>query len=143
VLFVCHGNICRSPFAEALLRARLGDNDAISMGSAGTMPQPGRPTPALGLRAASTFGIDLAAHRSTPLTRATAEAASLLVVFDESNRIAVFDRYPDLTVPVVRLDKLGHPPGEIADPVDGGPEEFQRCYQRIAAAVTELVGLLP
>ena len=131
MLFVCQGNICRSPFAAALLRARLGDNDAISVGSAGMMPQPGRPTPAFGLQAAAAFGIDLAAHRSAWLTREAAKAASLLVVFDETNRGAVFDRYPDLTVPVVRLDELGQP-GEIADPVDGGPEEFQRCYQRIA-----------
>jgi protein-tyrosine-phosphatase len=75
------------------------------------------------------------------LTRETAEAASLLVVFDETNRTAVFDRYPDLTVPVIRLDELGKP-GEIADPVDGGPEEFRRCYQRIAAGVAELAELL-
>jgi protein-tyrosine-phosphatase len=143
VLFVCHGNIYRSPFAEALLRARLGDNDAISVGSAGTMPQSGRPTPALGLQAAAAFGIDLAAHRSARLTRAGAEAASLLVVFDETNRVAVFDQYPDLTVPVVRLDELGNQPGEITDPVDGGPEEFLRCYQRIAAAVAALDELLP
>jgi hypothetical protein len=55
--------------------------------------------------------------------------------------MAVFNRYPDLTVPVIRLDELGQS-GEIADPVDGGPEEFQRCYQRIAAEVAELVRLL-
>jgi hypothetical protein len=42
---------------------------------------------------------------------------------------------------MVRLDELGEP-GEIADPVDGGPAEFQRCYQRIAAGVGELAGLL-
>jgi protein-tyrosine-phosphatase/predicted ATP-grasp superfamily ATP-dependent carboligase len=141
VLFVCQGNICRSPFAAAVLRARLGDNDAISIGSAGMMPQPGRPTPAFGLQAAATFRIDLTAHRSVWLTRKAVEAASLLVVFDETNRVAVFDRYPDLTVPVVRLDELGQP-GEIADPVDGGPEEFQRCYQRIADGVAVLAALL-
>jgi len=141
VLFVCQGNICRSPFAAARLRARLGNNDAISVGSAGVMPQSGRPTPTLGLRAASAVGIDLANHRSAWLTREAAEAASLLVVFDETNRGAVFDRYPDLTVPVVRLDELGQP-GEITDPVDGGPDEFQRCYRRIADGVAELVRLL-
>jgi protein-tyrosine-phosphatase len=141
ILFVCQGNICRSPFAAALLRNRLGNNDAISVGSAGMMPQPGRPTPAFGLQAAAAVGIDLAGHRSAWLTREAAEAASLLVVFDETNRGAVFDRYPDLTVPVIRLDELGQP-GEIADPVDGGPEEFQRCYQRIADGVAELARLL-
>ncbi len=141
VLFVCQGNICRSPFAAAVLRARLGDQDAISVGSAGMMPQPDRPTPTFGLQAAAAFGIDLTAHRSVWLTREAAEAAALLVVFDETNRVAVFDRYPDLTVPVIRLDELGQP-GEIADPVDGGPEDFQRCYKRIAAGVAELAGLL-
>jgi protein-tyrosine-phosphatase len=141
VLFVCQGNICRSPFAAAALRARLGDHDAISVGSAGMVPQLGRPTPAFGVQAAAAAGIDLATHRSAWLTREAAEAASLLVVFDEINRVAVFDRYPALTVPVVRLDELATP-GEIADPVDGGLEEFQRCYQRIAAGVAELVELL-
>jgi protein-tyrosine-phosphatase len=141
VLFVCQGNICRSPFAAALLRARLGENDAISVYSAGMMPQPGRATPVFGLQAAAEFGIDLAAHRSEWLTREAAAAAILLVVFDEINRAAVFDRYPDLTMPVVRLDELGQP-GEIADPVDGRLEDFRRCYQLIAAGVTELAGLL-
>lgn len=46
--------------------------------------------------------------------------------------LLVFDRYPELKVPVIRLGKLGEC-CEIADPVDGGLAEFQRCYQRIAA----------
>jgi protein-tyrosine-phosphatase len=140
-MFVCQGNICRSPFAAAMLRVRLGDNDAISVGSAGMMPQPGRATPAFGLQAAAEFGIDLTAHRSEWLTREAAATATVLVVFDEINRAAVLDRYPDLTVPVVRLDELGQP-GEITDPVDGGLEVYRRCYQLIAAGITELEGLL-
>ena len=141
VVFVCQGNICRSPFAAALLRARLGGEDAVSVGSAGMIPRPGRATPAFGLQAAAGFGVDLSAHRSAWLTREMAEGASLLVVFDETNRAAVLDRYPELTVPVVRLDELGDC-CEITDPVDGGLAEFQRCYQRIAVGVGELVGLL-
>ncbi len=93
--------------------------------------RPGRETATLGLQAATRFGEDLSAHRSARLTREMAEGASLLVVFDETNRAAVFDRYPELTVPVVRLDQLGDC-CEIADPVDGGLSEFQRRYQRIA-----------
>ena len=141
VVFVCQGNICRSPFAAALLRARLGAESAVTVESAGMIPHPGRPTPPFGLQAAAGFGMDLSEHRSVWLTRTMAEAASLLVGFDEVNRASVLDRYPDLRAPMVLLSDLldGQ---DIADPVDGGLTEFQRCYQRIAEGVANLAGLL-
>lgn len=140
VLFVCQGNICRSPFAEALLRARVG-GDTIAIGSAGMMPQSGRPAPAFALQAAAAHGIDLSARRSAYLTREAAEAAALLVVFDKTNRAAVFDRYPGLRVPLIRLGDLAGL-NNIADPVDGGFAEFERTYARIAAGIAELSPLL-
>jgi protein-tyrosine-phosphatase/predicted ATP-grasp superfamily ATP-dependent carboligase len=140
VLFVCHGNICRSPFAEALVRARLGEG-TIAVGSAGMMPQPGRPTPAFGLQAAAAHGIDLSGHRSAWLTRQGAETAALLVVFDETNRAAVLDRYPDLKVPMIRLGEVAGK-GDITDPVAGGLAEFRRVYDHIATGIAELVRLV-
>ena len=140
IIFVCQGNICRSPFAEALLRARLGDAP-IAVGSAGMMPQPGRPTPASGVEAAAAYGIDLSAHRSAWLSRQTARSTALLIVFDEINRSAVLDRYPDLEMPMILLGDLTGS-GDITDPVDGGPAEFQLAYGRVAAGVAELMSLL-
>ncbi len=141
IVFVCQGNICRSPFAAALLRARLGPDSAVTVGSAGMIPRPGRKTPDFGLEAAAAFGIDLSGHRSSWLTRETAEQASVLVVFDEVNRASVLDRYPDLRVPVVRLDALTDG-FEIEDPVNGGAAEFERCYRRIGDGVRELAGMI-
>ena len=140
VLFVCQGNICRSPFAESLLRSRL-DNSLITVGSAGMMPQPGRQTPSFGLQAASPYGIDLSSHRSTWLTRQTAEAASLLIVFDETIRTALFDRYPDLRTPVLLLGHLVGL-GDITDPIGGGIDEFRRIYDMVAQSVAKLPLLL-
>jgi protein-tyrosine-phosphatase/predicted ATP-grasp superfamily ATP-dependent carboligase len=140
VVFVCRGNICRSPFAEALLRARLGDAPVVTH-SAGIMPQPGRPTPADGLEAAAPHGIDLSAHRSAWLTRQMAESASLLIVFDEITRSAVLDRYPNLKVPMILLGDLAEL-GDLTDPVDGGPAEFRGVYDQIATATAELTSLM-
>jgi protein-tyrosine-phosphatase/predicted ATP-grasp superfamily ATP-dependent carboligase len=140
IIFVCLGNICRSPFAEALLRARLG-NVPIAIASAGTMPRPGRPTPALGLEAAAAHGIDLSTHRSAWLTRQMAESASLLIVFDEITRSTVLDRYPDLKAPMILLGDLAEI-GDLVDPVDGGPAVFRRVYEQIAAATDQLIMLI-
>jgi protein-tyrosine-phosphatase/predicted ATP-grasp superfamily ATP-dependent carboligase len=140
IVFVCQGNICRSPFAEALLRQKLGDA-AIEVASAGMMPWPDRPSPPPAIAAAAARGIDLAAHRSAWLSRTVADAASLLVVFDETNRAAVLDRYPDCAARLLRLGDLTGA-GAIADPWGGGPEAYDRAYDAIARAIGALDGLL-
>jgi len=140
VLFVCQGNICRSPFAAALLRARMG-NSPIVIQSAGVMPQQGRQTPDLGQEAAITHGVDLSAHRSTWLTRQTAETASLLVLFDETNRAALFDRYPDIETAVVHLGQLAAL-GDITDPIGGRLADFQHVFDQISKGIEELASLL-
>jgi protein-tyrosine-phosphatase/predicted ATP-grasp superfamily ATP-dependent carboligase len=140
IMFVCQGNICRSPFAAALLRARLGDG-RISIGSAGMMPQPGRPTPGFGLEAAAAHGVDLATHRSAWLTRQLAEEASLLIAFDKTTRCAVLDRYPETRRRLMLLGDVAAL-GDIPDPVDGGIAKFRRVYGEIMTAITELAPLL-
>jgi len=141
ILFVCQGNICRSPFAEAALRARLADPARAEIASAGMIPRPGRPTPGFGVAAAGALGLDLAAHRSAWLTRAAAAAASLIVVFDDVNVAAIADRYPDLRTRVVKLgDLIGE--GDVADPVDGDRALFDQTYAQIGRGVEALARLL-
>ncbi len=140
ILFVCQGNICRSPFAEALLRQKLG-GAAIEVASAGMMPWPGRPSPPNALAGAASRGIDLAAHRSVWLAPAEVESATLLVVFDETNRAALLDRYPGAAGRLLRLGDLTGA-GAIADPWGGGPEAYERAYDTITRAVGVLAVLL-
>jgi protein-tyrosine-phosphatase/predicted ATP-grasp superfamily ATP-dependent carboligase len=140
IVFVCLGNICRSPFAAAALQAQK-PMLPLGIGSAGMLPRPGRPTPPPGVQAAAAHGIDLTAHRSVWLSRAMAETATALVVFDEVTRRAVLDRYPDLLGRVVKLGDLLDGT-DIADPVDGDAETFAATYATIAAAATELGRLL-
>ncbi len=141
IVFVCQGNICRSPFAAALLRSALDraapGGGRLEVGSAGTMPAPDRPSPPEAVAAAAARGIDLASHRSAWLSRARADAATLLVVFDETNRAALLDRHPGAAAKVLRLGDLAGI-GAIADPWGGGPESYERAYDAITRAVDAL-----
>lgn len=139
ILFACQGNICRSPFAAGALRAIAGD--AFVVTSAGMMPRPGRDVPDLFQAEAKRHGIDLAAHRSAWLDRASAEAASLIVLFDRVNQSAFADRYPHLSVPTVLLGDLIDV-GEIQDPVDGDERVAAASYAEIRKGVERLAQLL-
>ena len=140
ILFVCQGNICRSPFGAAALRARL---PRVEVASYGMMPGGGRPTPELGIAAAASAGIDLAPHRSAHLSREAAQAATAILVFDEINRNALAERYPDLAAPVLSLGDFADPPvATIEDPVDGDAAMFARIYGLIGRGVEGVAQLI-
>jgi len=143
-VFVCQGNICRSPFAEAMLRSRLtARSGPVTVASFGMMPRPGRPTPDLGVAVAESKGIDLRGHRSAHFSRDETLAATVIFIFDEINRRAILDRYPDLRVPILRLgDFAPRPAGDIEDPIDGGRDVYQAVYDTIEASVNGVVELL-
>jgi protein-tyrosine-phosphatase/predicted ATP-grasp superfamily ATP-dependent carboligase len=142
LLFVCAGNICRSPYAEAALRAFYPDLAGwIKTGSAGTLPREGRSTPDAGLLAARARGIDLSVNHSHHLWRETATTACVILVFDESNRNAIAIRHPDLLARIVLLGDLGGD-GAISDPVNGDQALFMLCYVRIDQALSALAELL-
>ena len=113
----------------------------MSVASAGTMPQQGRLTPPAGLRAAQSFGIDLASHRSTWLSPDLVGQATVLIVFDRIILDSVLNRYPALRIPVLLIsDLVGG--GEIDDPVGGDLDQFYRNYRDIESAVDVLLQIL-
>jgi protein-tyrosine-phosphatase len=85
-LFVCFGNINRSPFAAQLAR-RIAPTSRAS--SAGFYPAVGRPTPEATVKAAQARGVDLTAHRSTVVSQERLDAAGAIFVFDLQNLLAL------------------------------------------------------
>jgi protein-tyrosine-phosphatase len=139
ILFVCQGNICRSPYAAAALCQFVTAEGAVT--SAGLMNLPGRPSPAVAISAAARRGIDLVSHRSRTMTPADAARASLVVIFDGINASALRDQFPGLRAPVLRLGELTGA-GDIADPVDGDGAFFDATYLQIDRAIGALVACL-
>ena len=134
MLFVCLGNICRSPFAEGLARELL-DEDTILL-SAGSYPVPGRRAPAEAIAAARAFGVDLRAHRSRVLSREMLQQADAVYVFDHANRRAVAAEQPNSPQGVHWLGALSDDgPLPISDPFGGPASEYELVYQQIADAI--------
>ncbi|MGO5149882.1 arsenate reductase/protein-tyrosine-phosphatase family protein [Bifidobacterium boum] len=85
VMFVCTGNICRSPMGELLLSRYLADT-SIEVSSAGTKGLPGHPIDPSSATLMSSVGIDSSAFRSRRLTRDMANATNLILCFEASQR---------------------------------------------------------
>ncbi len=134
VLFVCKGNVCRSPFAEHYARRVM--NHGVRVRSAGYLPRHARGCPALGVEAAHAHGVDLADHRSTVLTDAMVREADAIFVFDDEARRRLARTYPYARAKTYPLGWLStHGPIEIRDPDGGGAETFARTYGAIRRAV--------
>ena len=141
IVVLCHGNLCRSPYAAAALRRRLEPVGNIRIESAGFFG-PNRGCPAEALEAAAARAIDLTDHRSRTVDRALFEHADLVIVMDPAQEHAVRSRY---VVPGTRMLVLGDMDPEpirareIKDPFGQRRAVFDECYDRIDRCVEQVV----
>jgi protein-tyrosine-phosphatase/predicted ATP-grasp superfamily ATP-dependent carboligase/CelD/BcsL family acetyltransferase involved in cellulose biosynthesis len=139
VLFLCHGNICRSAFAEKLMIKLTADtNRRILATSAGTMPVTGRSSPPEANEAACRFGLELGTHRSRYADDRMIAATDVVFYFDDNNAEALRARFLKLkpaTIPLGLLADDDEAPWSIADPYGGDPASYARIFGRIENAV--------
>ena len=143
VLMVCHGNICRSPFAAALLARELAEVGA-RVESAGFVGAGRRPPPEA-VAVAARRGVDLSSHRSQVLTAAVVRSVDLIVVMEPAQGLEVCGRFGVPPRGVIVLGDVDPAPIEtraIRDPVAQGPEVFEESYARIERCVAELARAL-
>jgi protein-tyrosine phosphatase len=139
---MCLGNICRSPFAAAILRQRVNGAN-LRIESAGFIG-PGRQTPDTGQRAALRRGIDLSAHRSQLVTATLLQGADLVVVMDRAQGRILAERF-DRRTGVLVLGDLDPDPIEtrtIRDPYSQGDDTFDQVFARIERCVETLITAL-
>ncbi|MFV1999345.1 MAG: low molecular weight phosphatase family protein [Acidimicrobiia bacterium] len=109
VLFVCTGNICRSPLAQVMARDRFGDGFRFT--SAGTHATEGTEATEHARTLAAERGLDLSSHRATLL--ANCSQPDVIIGMEQHHLVAARRTFRDLDVSRIRL--LAHPVG-IADP---------------------------
>lgn len=137
ILFVCKGNICRSPFAE--LYARTRSPAGVQISSSGSFRTQNRPSPDVAILVAGEYGVDLTQHRSRVLDKAQADEADMILTFDRNNFDEVRIAYPDVRDRIFPLGALAMSRElDIEDPFGDDADRFRMVYASIAEAVTRL-----
>jgi protein-tyrosine-phosphatase len=143
VVFVCFGNIMRSPMAELLLKRALAEHGAqgIVVSSAGIHASPGKEAHPWALAAARDFGLSLDRHRSKLLTAEMMEKADAVFAMDFQNKAELLALYPDRREKIFMLSAYAEGRGkyrEIGDPFHGDLEVTRRCYAVIQTCIRNL-----
>jgi protein-tyrosine phosphatase len=146
VLFVCLGNICRSPTAEGVFRAvvaREGLQDAIEVASAGTADyHVGKPADKRARAAALARGVSLDAHRGRQVAVEDFSRFDYILAMDRENLSALLARCPARHRDRVRLFLEFAPESgaaEVPDPYYGGPDGFEHVLDLCEVASRGLI----
>jgi glycine hydroxymethyltransferase len=141
ILFVCTGNVCRSPMAEYLFRRRIGESTGWVVGSAGTLAYTGARASLPAIEALAEWDIDLSPHRSRELTPALVAAADLIVVMTEAHRQELGRRFSSAAGRTHRLTAFGAggPVSDIPDPIGQSLEVYRHTRDRIDSALSDLI----
>ncbi|MGB5314918.1 MAG: low molecular weight protein-tyrosine-phosphatase [Robiginitalea sp.] len=145
VLMVCLGNICRSPLAEGILKAKVNPSE-VFVDSAGTAGYHIGKAPDLrSIEIASQAGIDISRQKCRRFTPADFDNFDYIFAMDRENLMHLMDlarNEADSKKLYLLLEKAGMPGEEVPDPYYGGPEGFREVFHMIDAATDKLLPLL-
>ena len=144
ILFVCLGNICRSPLAEGILRHVAGDIP-VDVDSAGTGGwHIGNPPDRRSIAVALKHGIDIASERCRKVHPADFDAFDLIFAMDRSNLADLRAMAPLPARHKLHLF-LAYTKGtatDVPDPYYEGPEGFETVYSMLFEGCSSLAGTL-
>lgn len=123
ILFVCTGNVCRSPMAEGLFRQAVQGSKDYHVLSAGLGASDGQPPTPFAVQAMNELGIDISHQHSRPLTADLVEQADYIFCMTHSHVDTVTLLYPQAAEKTFLLrefdDTLDTFEKDISDPIGG------------------------
>jgi protein-tyrosine-phosphatase len=142
VMFVCTGNTCRSPMAEALLKQALVNRgaDQITVSSAGTGAWDGAPISEGAYLVGLEHGLDLSGHRARMLTRELVRSADLILTMSSQHRARVSELGGE-----DKVHMLGEYAGrdesnaEVSDPFGADLASYRQTYDELEELIDRVV----
>ena len=140
IAVVCHGNLCRSPYAAVRLAGLLPD---VEVRSSGLGARGGEPADATAARCAKIRGVSLESHITRAFVRAEVDWADLILVMEGRHAAETVRRFPDSRSQLRLLGDFGHrPPYRIPDPWGEAEAVFEQTFDRLDHAVAQLAARL-
>ncbi len=135
ILFVCTGNTCRSPMAEALLRDKSKTHTVGSAGLSAPFPMPAAENAILAMQE---IGIDISAHRSRQLTESMVREADLILTMTDGHRAFMHTLFPFAKDKTFSLCAYAGQAGEVEDPFGGDMEVYQKARDMLSRLLEAL-----
>lgn len=139
ILFVCTGNTCRSPMAEAIFNKVKTSEEhcAFSRGTSVFFPQNISPKSACALK---NYGIEDFKHKSVQISEEDIKESDFILTMTSSHKMSLKSTYPKYKQKIYTLnEKAFGKDSDIADPYGLSQEEYDICAKQISDAIERIV----
>lgn len=139
ILFVCTGNVCRSPMAEGLLRHATKDRRDLVILSAGVSAPKGAKASQHALEALEELGIQMGSFRSQPVTEELLARCTHVFTMTRDHLRIIDLLYPEHSGKALLLGEFLRNGGDVPDPIGQGLSVYRKCRDAIKSALDQLL----